>query len=125
MYYTSYFDNLKHIDSTKYILVSIINKKPNFCSNLVIDWSILGPTKSLIYAYKNGEIDEKEYTKIYLNYLNSNWDKFRLFFEDSWFKKQDIVMLCYEKPSKFCHRHLLCDFLNAKGIKCKELDCVI
>lgn len=29
-------------------------------------------------------------------------------------KKLNIVLLCYEKPSDFCHRHLVADCINEK-----------
>lgn len=31
-----------------------------------------------------------------------------------------IVLLCYEKPSDFCHRHLVTEWLRKVGVKCKE-----
>lgn len=31
-----------------------------------------------------------------------------------------IALICYEKPDDFCHRHLVSDWLNKQGIKCKE-----
>lgn len=39
----------------------------------------------------------------------------------SWFalSKEDnvnIVLLCYEKPEDFCHRHLVADWLNSSKI---------
>lgn len=32
----------------------------------------------------------------------------------------NIVLLCYEKPSDFCHRHLVADWLTSNGCICKE-----
>lgn len=32
----------------------------------------------------------------------------------------DIALICYEKPSDFCHRHLVADWLNRNGFECKE-----
>jgi hypothetical protein len=34
----------------------------------------------------------------------------------------DIVLLCYERPSAFCHRHLVARWLTAHGVPCDELD---
>ena len=31
-----------------------------------------------------------------------------------------IALVCYEKPSDFCHRHLVADWFNKNGIECKE-----
>ena len=31
-----------------------------------------------------------------------------------------IALICYEKPSDFCHRHLVADWLNKNDVECKE-----
>ena len=33
---------------------------------------------------------------------------------------KDVALVCYEKPSDFCHRHLVADWLNKNGFECKE-----
>jgi hypothetical protein len=32
----------------------------------------------------------------------------------------DIALVCYEKPTDFCHRHLVADWLIGHGYECKE-----
>ena len=32
--------------------------------------------------------------------------------------ENDICLICYEKPSDFCHRHLVADWLNKNGFRC-------
>lgn len=119
MYYTSYFGNIKKIDRSKYKLVSITNSKPSFCDNSIANWSFLGPSKDLLYKYKNNEISQEGYSQIYFKFLKENWNNLKDFIILN--KNKNIVMLCYEKSSDFCHRHLLCKFLNDKGIECEEL----
>ena len=34
--------------------------------------------------------------------------------------ENDIALICYEKPSDFCHRHLVAEWLNQNGFKCEE-----
>lgn len=119
MYYTSYFANIKNIDKTKYQLVSISNQKPAFCDDSVLDWSFLGPWKQLLLDYKTDMIDEKEYIRLYKENLEAMWSGI-----EKWFiinENKNIVMLCYEGPDKFCHRHILADFLKEHGFECKEL----
>jgi uncharacterized protein (DUF488 family) len=36
------------------------------------------------------------------------------------FKDTDIALICYEKPSDFCHRHLVSKWLNENGYDCIE-----
>jgi hypothetical protein len=31
-----------------------------------------------------------------------------------------IALLCYEKPSDFCHRHLVAEWLREHGVRCNE-----
>ena len=33
----------------------------------------------------------------------------------------NIALICYEKPSDFCHRHLVADWMTKNGIPVKEL----
>ena len=32
----------------------------------------------------------------------------------------DITLICYEKPSDFCHRHLVANWLTENGYTCSE-----
>jgi len=34
--------------------------------------------------------------------------------------KKDVCLICYEKPSDFCHRHLVAEWLNKNGFRCEE-----
>ena len=33
---------------------------------------------------------------------------------------EDVVLLCYEKPDAFCHRHLVAAWFRISGIPCEE-----
>lgn len=37
--------------------------------------------------------------------------------------ENDIALICYEKPSDFCHRHLVAEWLNKNGFQCEEWRC--
>lgn len=34
-------------------------------------------------------------------------------------KEKDICLVCYERPSDFCHRRLVADWLIENGFKCE------
>jgi hypothetical protein len=36
-------------------------------------------------------------------------------------EETDIILLCYEKPNEFCHRHLVANWLSENGYECREL----
>lgn len=31
-----------------------------------------------------------------------------------------ICLICFEKPTDFCHRHLVADWLTKNGFQCEE-----
>ena len=120
MYYTSYFAKIRNLNNKEnYKFATITSSKPTFCNSLFLDWSFLGPSKELLKDYKAGNISKEQYTKIYLENLNNIWLDIENFITDN--KDKNIVLLCYEGPGKFCHRHLLREFLINKNIACEEL----
>ena len=34
--------------------------------------------------------------------------------------ENDICLLCYEKPTDFCHRHLVAEWFRKNGFNCEE-----
>ena len=36
-------------------------------------------------------------------------------------KLEGMVLLCFEKSTDFCHRHIVADWLRAAGFECEEL----
>lgn len=72
----------------------------------------LAPSKDLLIGYKQGTIDELQFSKTFLNYLET-LDKQQ--FLEEW-GDDDVVLLCYEKSEDFCHRHLVKEWLGAKEI---------
>jgi uncharacterized protein (DUF488 family) len=37
------------------------------------------------------------------------------------YQGEDVVLLCYETPDKFCHRHLVAKWFYEAGIEVREL----
>ena len=63
--------------------------------------------------YKNSFISEAEYTRMYKEILDKLKSDGALsgFVED--LKEHDkVLLLCYEGKYKFCHRHILAEYLN-------------
>jgi len=138
--YTSYYANIKNIP-TNYLMVGISQFCPEWLKYdapdnfLFVACNFLAPTKELLNDIKSGNIDPSEYRKRY----NEQFDEFfkncsyQYKTVDQWYQKVDeefsdkyqaIVFLCYEKPSDFCHRHILRDILNYKHhIRIEEFTC--
>ena len=81
------------------------------------------PTSSILWEYKQNP-DEERYIKRYEREVLSklNIDElnqiFNTILQES--GKEHIALICYEKSSDFCHRHILARWLNERGIECKE-----
>lgn len=120
MIYTSYYAN--HKKYSNFYRISISRKTPENAADICLRF--LAPDSSLLYDYKNGSIGEEEYARRYLSSLeelhnNGTLDNFVHYLLNH---PMDVVLLCYESPCKFCHRHLLADYLNQQyGLEIKEL----
>lgn len=57
-----------------------------------------------------GNIRKIDRTKYILGSLNKMWKNIETFMLEN--ADKNIVLLCYEKPPKFCHIHLLASFFE-------------
>lgn len=116
MFYTSYFANKKLKDFPLDRQVSIALSPPPFFKGL--RWDCFYPTSELLKSYKNKEIDEREYTLFYLENIVGKIDP--IIFKNLG-EIENYVLLCYESPKAFCHRHIVRYWMNKAGIPCEEL----
>ena len=124
MIYTSYYGNSKkYLGFVNFFRLGI----SYYVFEGACDRHIMGlaPTRRLLADYKDGKISEEEYTKEYIKYLdelkeNGFLEKFVNYYNNH---SMDVVLLCYEAPGKFCHRHLLANYLNQHfNTNIKELE---
>lgn len=122
MIYTSYFAKTKCLVEAGIYPIGITQFPPRFFEEYPNIQGV-APTKSILFEYKaNSDINRytQRYTEEVLVTLNPQA------FVDYLFDLsggKDVALLCYEKPSDFCHRLLLADFLNqALGINIQEYD---
>ena len=121
MIYTSYFAKTNCLPKNM-IPISICAVPPTWYKGL--QYKNLAPSYYMLMAYKEKH-DSNKYIRDYndqildkldvngvVNDLNS-----LIGFDNS----KDIVLLCYERPSDFCHRHIVSNWLNDNGFECKEL----
>ena len=109
MIYTGYYSKMKEYADLGLTLLSISRTKPEFAKSC-IDIPQLFPSDKILWDHKKGKIDEMEYTSKYLDQLNKlgadRIIKMIQIFGDN------VVLLCWESPEKFCHRHILADYIN-------------
>ncbi len=106
--YTSYFANLRKIPDN-IIPISICRKSPKWYNGL--EYKGLAPSQSLLSAWQR-EPNEKAYREVFNNLLKHLNIQAILFDLSNMSNGKDIVLVCYEHPSKFCHRHLVAKWLN-------------
>lgn len=119
MLYTSYFANLRKLD--KVLPVSICAKTPSWFEGL--EYKKLAPTYDILMEYKKtGDSDTftKRYKEEVLYKLNRMEVLRELYELTNPYRvgHRNIVLVCYEKPTDFCHRHIVAEWLN---INVKEI----
>jgi len=81
----------------------------------------LSPPKPLVYDYKNGIIDDIQYTKIYNEVRLKKLDPDIVYKDLLEITDGRIpILMCYEKPVNFCHRQIVADWFLEAGIHCLE-----
>ena len=113
MFFTTYFAQVRRLDPKKSNLVSIARYTPKgFLGRIYLP---LAPSPSLLsYVKRTG--DEEGYTKRFKAYLET-LDVHKVAKD----LKDGAILVCYETPEKFCHRHLVADWLREAGYKVCEL----
>ena len=81
----------------------------------------LAPTKDILFTYKR-DYDISRYVEEYHRQVLNKLDAFQVVEELG----IDSILLCYEKPDEFCHRHLVSAWLRDKtGIEIEEYSKII
>lgn len=131
MIYTSYFAKLKSLPDN-IVPISICGKAPDWYKGL--QYKKLAPKYDFFMEWKKNH-DNDYYIKCFneqvLDKLNvtdviKELDDLLLGATTSIDCKADtikapkIALICYEKPSDFCHRHLVAEWFRQNGFKCEE-----
>lgn len=114
MIYTGYYANMKKMpENERYALVSISRGNPSWMPDL-LDVIELKPSWEMVELAKSH--DYERYVQMYQEKLS------RVRLQDILNQIPDeSILLCYESPDKFCHRHMVRNWLNSYGILCREL----
>ncbi len=118
MLYTSYFAKLKKLPPNV-TPISICGKAPDWYKGL--QYKKLAPKYAFFMEWKknhNNDFYIQYFNDKVLSQLDCNTvlEELRAIAGNG----NDIALICYEKPTDFCHRHLVADWFNKNGIKCKE-----
>ena len=118
--YTSYFANLKNLPENV-VPISICGKAPSWYKGL--QYKKLAPKYQFFMEWKENK-DNNFYIEHFkaevldsLNIENVIKELLKLIGDET----KTICLVCYEKPTDFCHRHLVADWLNnLSNVCCKE-----
>jgi uncharacterized protein (DUF488 family) len=111
---TSYFAKYKEDNA-----VSISLSTPKWFTGK--SYKKLAPSWNLLNGYKEGRITEKDYKVIYTREVLDRLNAQQVYNELVELAGEDAVLLCWEKSSDFCHRHLVADWLHSElGIDVNE-----
>lgn len=124
MIYTTYFAKLKSLPKS-IIPISICGKAPNWYEGL--QYKKLAPKYDFFMEWKknhNNDYYIKCFNEQVLNKLNAE-DVYKNLISLCGIKTTtnttpDIALVCYEKSTDFCHRHLVAKWLKENGYECKE-----
>lgn len=116
--YTTYFSNLINLPDN-IIPIAICGKIPDGWSGR--RYRKLAPKYDFFKVWKQTHDNNyyiEQYTKQVLNTLHPDQVVHELYQDIP--KDCTIALVCYEKPNKFCHRHLVADWLKFHGYSCEE-----
>lgn len=120
--YTSYFAKIKQLEKNNIIPISICGKAPDWYKGLqykklapkygfFMEWKKNRDNDYYIEHFQKEVLDILDITSVMRDFVNLLSDRS---------SQHDIELICYEKPSDFCHRHLVANWLNENGFKCEE-----
>lgn len=115
---TSYFSN-PLLNKEQHYFVQISNSAPKGYTPDA-KWDEAVPNwKTIVAPYKDGVISEEEYQTRYWRQLDLR--KADLSRSLALLKREagqkEIVLICYETPHAFCHRHILAKWLEKNGFE--------
>lgn len=74
------------------------------------------PYEELLKPMHSGQLTYSGYTELYKELVLSKLDPVRVLEELG----PDPILLCYEKPNDFCHRHIVADWFKLAGYRTQE-----
>lgn len=118
--FTSYFDRTEKPRIEGLVPIGIAGISPPGFDGL--EYKRLAPKRFIYDNYiKSG--DEETYSRDYFRHVLDKLNPEQVLKDlENFSGGKDIVLLCYEKPNQFCHRHLVAYWMKSElGIEIEEL----
>lgn len=113
--YTGYFAQIKKHKAAGCKVISIARFSPKWFDGE--ECKTLAPSADLLNRYRSGITDSNAYDEEYIQYL-TGIDVLNVV--EGLRSEEDVILCCYEKPSDFCHRHVLARYCEQLGINITE-----
>lgn len=122
MIYTSYFAKIKELENNNIIPIAICAKLPGWYKGL--QYKKLAPKYGFFMEWKKTH-DNGCYTEHFQLEVLGSLDITSVLYDladmlNDRAGQKDIALICYEKPTDFCHRHLVAGWLKENGTDCTE-----
>ena len=115
--YTSYFAMMRNFPKN-IVPIAICAKPPAWYDGLV--YKKLAPSFDILMQYKH-QPNVELYTQRFVSEIINNLDFKKVIKElEQLSGGKDIALLCFEKPSDFCHRQLVSKHMNELGYNVSE-----
>lgn len=122
--YTSYWAYLTNIPRNKYYIVQVSNSRPKGVHQTDIDaiWYAAMPDyNTMVKAYHEKQIDADQYSKMYESILSSRKEQikneYKSLFATAKQLGKELIFICWEKPTDYCHRTQLANFFVSQWPK--------
>ena len=111
MIFTGYYAKLNQYKNLGLEPIAISGKRPDFYDGLY--YPEFAPRYWMYQRWKDKDITNEGYAEEYKKYLDTlDKEEIRKDFKPYVNSpKNHVILLCYEKPSDFCHRHVLAEWL--------------
>lgn len=115
--YYAKFSRLSKEEKDRYIPVLISTSLPKWFldrEEYYMEYKLLAPSSDNVFKLKNNKMSQEDFTNAYIDKLKGL--DLEQILEDLYdyegIMDTEIVLLCYEKSTDFCHRHILREYLN-------------
>ena len=119
--FTSYFAKVKYLKENGLIPIAICAKIPEWYSGL--HYKELAPKYECFMEWKRSH-NNNEFTERYKEEVLFKLDSVKVILQLQELAGTTdisrIVLICYEKSTDFCHRHIVSQWLQQHGISCEE-----
>ena len=117
--YTTYFANLRNLPED-IVPIAICGKAPKGWQGL--SYPVLAPKKWWWLGWKENKHEDQDYYRdMYKETVLDPLIPLSVYQDlEKMSGGKDVALVCYEKPDKFCHRHLVADWLSWSGTSVVE-----